>query len=119
MQRDSAGGLNHQSPSYSLRTCARSDKGKRVSGLFGSHAVIEKLLCWALPDESNRSLFCLAASREILSFRILAIRVVLFTPSLAAAPFLPPTTQLVLCRVARMCALSASASVRTLPSGSS
>src|SRR3954452_16236134 len=89
---------------------------KRARCFLASHAVIEKL-CWALPNEHNGSLFCLAVSREILSFRIFAIRVVLFSPSLAAAPCLPPTIQLVLQRVARMCALSASASVRTLPSG--
>jgi len=54
----------------------------------------------------------LGVSREIPSFRILAMSVVLFKPSFAAAPFRPPTTQLVWRRVAMMCARSASASVR-------
>src|SRR4029079_11345208 len=53
-----------------------------------------------------------AVSREIPSFFILAINVVLSTPSRAAAPARPPTVQLVSRRTEMMCALLASASVR-------
>jgi len=60
---------------------------------------------------------CSGVSLKIPSFRILCIRVVLFSPSLAAAPFGPPTTQLVSPRVAIMCALSTSASLRRLAAG--
>jgi len=51
----------------------------------------------------------------IPSFRILEISVILNTPSLAAAPSRPPTTQLVSRSVEMMCARSALASV--LPPG--
>jgi len=71
-----------------------------------------------LASVSDRPVLCSAVSRKIPSFRILAMSVVLFRPSLAAAPFRPPTTQLVSRRVAMICALSASASVWVLVSGS-
>ena len=49
-------------------------------------------------------------------FCILAIGVVLFNPSLAAAPLSPPTTALASRSVATMCALSASAiRVKAIP----
>jgi hypothetical protein len=75
------------------------------------HTSAGKLLDAVLAYDSRRSFDGSAASREILNFRILLIRVVLFSPSLAAAPFRPPTTQFASRRVDVMCALSASASV--------
>ena len=85
---------------------------KKPSLLFlRFQARVGKLLDGVLADDSRRSVDGSAVSREILNFRILLIRVVLFSPSLAAAPFRPPTTQLVSRRVDMMWALSASASV--------
>src|SRR5690348_6305755 len=86
--------------------------GKEESLSFPKfHASAGKLLDAVLAYDSRRSVDSSAVSREILNFRILLIRVVLFSPSLAAAPFRPPTTQFVSRRVDMMWALSASASV--------
>jgi hypothetical protein len=86
--------------------------GEKPSLLFLQfHASAAKPLDAVLAHDSRRSVDGSAVSRKILNFRILLIRVVLFKPSLAAAPFLPPTTQLVSRRVDMMWALSASASV--------
>jgi hypothetical protein len=86
--------------------------GKKPSLLFVQfHTSAGKLLDAVLASDSRPSVDGSDVSREIPNFRILLIRVVLFSPSLAAAPFRPPTTQLVSRRVAMMWALSASASV--------
>ena len=71
----------------------------------------------ALASVSDGPVLCYAVPREIPSFRIFEISVVLFNPSLAAAPLRPPTTQLVSRRVAMICALSESASVPAAVSG--
>jgi hypothetical protein len=52
-----------------------------------------KLLDAGLAYDFRRSVDGSAVSREVLNSRILLIRVDLFSPSLAAAPFRPPTTQ--------------------------
>ena len=75
------------------------------------HATSSRLLDGVIAYDSRRTVDGSAVCREILNFRILLIRVDLFSPSLAAAPLRPPTTQLVSRRVDIMWALSASASV--------
>ena len=72
----------------------------------------DRPLSGALAYEFDSRARCSTVSREIPSLRILAMSVVLFSPSLEAAPLFPPTTQFVSWRVAMMCARSASASVR-------
>ena len=67
-------------------------------------------------SHSDAPVTALAGRVEIPSFRIFVMRVVLARPSLAAAPFRPPTTPLVSRRVLMMTARCASFSVRTTPS---
>src|ERR1039457_6018461 len=69
--------------------------------------------CPAAVCRANCLSTCMAGYLERPSLCILAIRVVRGNPSLAAAPPLPPTTQLVSRSVAMMWARSASARVRT------
>ena len=83
-----------------------------------SHARPHRLCGGASTYESDCGERLSNVSIERPSLFIFAMRVVLFRPSRAAAPFRPPTTQLVCRSVAMMCALSASASVRPMPSGS-
>jgi len=79
--------------------------------LLQFHANAGNLSDAVLAYNSRRSVDGSSVTREILNFRILLRRVVLFSPSLAAAPFRPPTTQLVSRRVDMMWALVESASV--------
>jgi hypothetical protein len=67
-------------------------------------------------SHSDAPLTALAGPLEIPSLRIFEMRVVRLTPSLPAAPFGPPTTQLVSRRVLMMTARCASFSVLTTPS---
>jgi len=62
-------------------------------------------------DKSNLGYNCF----EILSFSILEIKVVRLSPSLFAAPLVPPMSQLVSLRVCRINRRSNSSSVRLLP----
>src|SRR6266851_7974786 len=67
-------------------------------------------------SHSDARLTGLAGPVQIPSLRIFVMRVVRLSPSFAAAPYGPPTTQLVSRRVLMMSARCASFRVRTTPS---
>ena len=68
-----------------------------------------------LNSASNAYMVCCCVGREIPSFFILAINVVRFTPSLAAAPVAPPTTHPTASRVCKIRARSESFNVLAKP----